>query len=99
MTKRFLMILVMVLWCNTAFAAQTIEEAFAEDKRNEAKTCPGILLNKEGYCKKVNEFLKEGFKIINTATDKKTTIFTLQKRNTLVICHSFASGTTRCNLP
>ena len=72
---------------------------FRRGKKKAADNCPGILLNKEGYCKKVNEFLKEGFKIINTATDKKTTIFTLQKRNTLVICHSFASGTTRCNLP
>ena len=98
--KKLLGILVLgLLFCNVVFAAQTVDDYFDTIQEENADKCPGILLNKEGYCKKVNEFLQEGFKIINTATEGKTTIFTLQKRNTLIICHSYASGTTKCNLP
>ena len=99
--KKLLAIVVLgLLWSNVGFAAQTVEEYYEKVKeKNAAYRCPGILLNKERYCKKVNDFLKEGFKIINTANDGKTTIFTLKKRNTLIICHTYPSGDSKCKLP
>ena len=98
--KKILGVIVLgLLLSGNASSVETAAEYAKKQKVLAAINCPGVLLNKEGFCKSVNQFLKAGFKIINTATESKTTIFSLQKRNTLVVCLVYPNGNSKCSHP
>jgi hypothetical protein len=99
MKKLLAIIALGLLFSGNANAVKTFEEVAAEMKEDAAYNCPGVLLNKKGYCKSVNQFLKDGFKIINTANVDLVTIISLQKRNTLVVCHVYRNGNSKCTHP
>ena len=105
MMKRFLMIAVMVLWCN-ASNGLIVEGKYVNTLKLEADCIASgktkSACKKEVYGWGLNDYLKDGYKITseNLVNNKgwMVTIFVLKKRGTVVTCkvdHTYNKTTCR----
>ena len=88
MIKRFLMILVMLFWCNVSVGKSINEEKC--EKNPDDPFCKAERKKAFVAQKSLNDYLNEGYKITSEELAKGEsyllTIFVLKRRGSIVIC-------------